>query len=174
MNDTEQQINAVCNQIKTLLLLKNKAYGDSALEPVRIFSKNSSIDGLLVRIDDKLSRIKNMGVSSASEDTLMDLVGYAVLATMFSYSMFDLPLLHDWQPPHPAGYVTYKAPPTPAHHKPKVSTRKIEDLPYEPRVQIRAQDVVQYGDVVRIRGQEQADGSHVTYTVLWGTIERNT
>jgi hypothetical protein len=79
MNDTEQQINAVCNQIKTLLLLKNKAYGDSALEPVRIFSKNSSIDGLLVRIDDKLSRIKNMGVSSASEDTLMDLIGYLVL-----------------------------------------------------------------------------------------------
>jgi hypothetical protein len=79
MNDTEQQINAVCNQIKTLLLLKNKAYGDSALEPVRIFSKNSSIDGLLVRIDDKLSRIKNMGVSSASEDTLMDLIGYLIL-----------------------------------------------------------------------------------------------
>ena len=79
MNDTEQQINAVCNQIKTLLLLKNKAYGDSALEPVRIFSKNSPVDGLLVRIDDKLSRIKNMGVSSASEDTLMDLIGYLVL-----------------------------------------------------------------------------------------------
>jgi len=79
MNDTEQQINAVCNQIKTLLLLKNKAYGDSALEPVRIFSKNSSIDGLLVRIDDNLSRIKNTGVSSASEDTLMDLIGYLVL-----------------------------------------------------------------------------------------------
>jgi len=79
MNDTEQQINAVCNQIKTLLILKNNAYGDSALEPVRIFSKNSSVDGLLVRIDDKLSRIKNMGVSSASEDTLMDLIGYLVL-----------------------------------------------------------------------------------------------
>ncbi len=79
MNDTEQQINAVCNQIKTLLLLKNKAYGDSALEPVRIFSKSNPVDGLLVRIDDKLSRIKNMGVSSASEDTLMDLIGYLVL-----------------------------------------------------------------------------------------------
>ena len=79
MTDTEQQINSVCNQIKTLLILKNKAYGDSALEPVRIFSKSSSIDGLLVRIDDKLSRIKNMGISSASEDTLMDLIGYLIL-----------------------------------------------------------------------------------------------
>jgi hypothetical protein len=80
MNDTEQQIANVCNQIKSLLLLKNKAYGDSALEPVRIFSKNDSLDGLLVRIDDKLSRIKNIGVSSNdTEDTLMDLIGYLVL-----------------------------------------------------------------------------------------------
>lgn len=79
MNNTEQQIANVCNQIKALLLLKNKAYGNSALEPVRIFSKNDSIDGLLVRIDDKLSRIKNTGVTSATEDTLMDLIGYLVL-----------------------------------------------------------------------------------------------
>lgn len=79
MNNTEQQIANVCNQIKALLLLKNKAYGNSALEPVRIFSKNDSIDGLLVRIDDKLSRIKNTGVTSETEDTLMDLIGYLVL-----------------------------------------------------------------------------------------------
>ena len=80
MKDREQQITDVCNKIKALLLLKNKAYGDSALDPVRIFSKNDSLDGLLVRIDDKLSRIKNVGVSSnATEDTLMDLIGYLVL-----------------------------------------------------------------------------------------------
>jgi hypothetical protein len=79
MTDTEQQIANVCNQIKSLLLLKNKAYGESALDPVRIFSKNDSIDGLLVRIDDKLSRIKNTGITSATEDTLMDLIGYLVL-----------------------------------------------------------------------------------------------
>ena len=69
----------MCSSDLTLLILKNKAYGDSALEPVRIFSKSSSVDGLLVRIDDKLSRIKNMGISSASEDTLMDLIGYLIL-----------------------------------------------------------------------------------------------
>jgi len=80
MNDREQQITDVCNKIKALLLLKNKAYGDSALDPIRIFSKNDSLDGLLVRIDDKLSRIKNVGVASnATEDTLMDLIGYLVL-----------------------------------------------------------------------------------------------
>ena len=61
------------------MLLKNEAYGDSALNPVRIFSKNDSVEGLLVRIDDKLSRIKNVGITSATEDTLMDLIGYLVL-----------------------------------------------------------------------------------------------
>jgi len=80
MKDRQQQIADVCNKIKALLLLKNKAYGDSALNPVRIFSKNDSLEGLLVRIDDKLSRIKNVGVASnATEDTLMDLIGYLVL-----------------------------------------------------------------------------------------------
>jgi len=79
MNDREQQIADVCNKIKSLLLLKNKAYGDSALTPLRVFSKGDTVDGLLVRIDDKLSRIKNAGFRSASEDTLMDLIGYLVL-----------------------------------------------------------------------------------------------
>ena len=79
MSNREQQIADVCNKIKALLLLKNKAYGDSALDPIRIFSKNDSVEGLLVRIDDKLSRIKNVGITSATEDTLMDLIGYLVL-----------------------------------------------------------------------------------------------
>lgn len=79
MSNREEQIAEVCNKIKSLLLLKNKAYGDSALSPVRVFSKNDPIDGLLVRIDDKLSRIKNVGITSATEDTLMDLIGYLVL-----------------------------------------------------------------------------------------------
>ena len=79
MKDREQQIADVCNKIRELLLLKNNAYGDSALDPVRIFSKNDSVEGLLVRIDDKLSRIKNSGIRSANEDTLMDLIGYLVL-----------------------------------------------------------------------------------------------
>lgn len=79
MNNREQQIADVCNKIKALLLLKNKAYGDSALDPTRIFSKSDSVEGLLVRIDDKLSRIKNVGIRAATEDTLMDLIGYLVL-----------------------------------------------------------------------------------------------
>ena len=65
--------------MKELLLSKNKKYGDSALEPVRVFSQDHQIAQLKVRIDDKLSRIRNTGTISADEDTLMDLMGYLVL-----------------------------------------------------------------------------------------------
>jgi len=51
------QIAETVDGIKQMLLQKNEAYGDSALTPVRIFSKASPIEQLLVRIDDKLSRI---------------------------------------------------------------------------------------------------------------------
>jgi len=39
MTKTQEEISAVCNDIKELLLYKNKQYGDSALNPSRIFSK---------------------------------------------------------------------------------------------------------------------------------------
>lgn len=73
-------INEVCDSVKTLLLEKNRRYGDSALSPVRIFSKANSVEQLLVRIDDKLSRIqKGAGLLAADEDVLQDLIGYLVL-----------------------------------------------------------------------------------------------
>ena len=40
-----------------LLLAKNDAYGNSALDPVRIFSRADPIEQLNVRLDDKLSRL---------------------------------------------------------------------------------------------------------------------
>jgi len=74
------EIAAVCDDIKELLLEKNAKYGNSALNPVRIFSSDSSISQLLVRIDDKLSRIKRgAGLIAADEDVINDLIGYLVL-----------------------------------------------------------------------------------------------
>lgn len=73
-------IAAVCDDIKNLLLEKNAKYGNSALDPVRIFSKESPVDQLLVRIDDKLSRIKRgAGLLASDEDVINDLIGYLVL-----------------------------------------------------------------------------------------------
>lgn len=62
-----------------MLQEKNDAYGNSALEPINIFSKGDAGDSLRARIDDKLARIKNRGVNDETEDTLFDLCGYLVL-----------------------------------------------------------------------------------------------
>lgn len=69
-----------CDGIKKLLLEKNAKYGNSAVQPKRIFSKQNSIEQIKVRIDDKLSRIQNMGLDDFSdEDTVKDLIGYLIL-----------------------------------------------------------------------------------------------
>lgn len=78
--DTQTHIAMICEDIKELLIDKNKKYGDSALNPVRIFSKASTIEQLLVRIDDKLSRLKSgAGLLANDEDVVSDLIGYLVL-----------------------------------------------------------------------------------------------
>jgi hypothetical protein len=71
------KITAKCDAIKAMLLQKNAAYGNSALEPVRIFSKANTVEQLLVRIDDKLSRV--MKGKAAGEDVISDLIGYFIL-----------------------------------------------------------------------------------------------
>jgi len=73
-----------CDAIKSLLLRKNKEYGNSALSPRRIFSQSDTKEQIRVRIDDKLSRIAHTSeVGDASntitEDTVQDLIGYLIL-----------------------------------------------------------------------------------------------
>lgn len=79
MNNTQQRIVEVCNSVRKLLLEKNRKYGDSALNPSRIFAKSDAVEQIKVRIDDKLSRISTSGTSDVDEDTLQDLIGYLVL-----------------------------------------------------------------------------------------------
>jgi hypothetical protein len=67
-----------CTRIAAMLVEKNIAYGNSALNPIQIFAKIDPGDQLDVRIDDKLNRIKNGSAFPGDNDTL-DLVGYLVL-----------------------------------------------------------------------------------------------
>ena len=67
-----------CVEVANLLLKKNIAYGNSALNPIQIFAKIPPGDQIDVRIDDKLNRIKN-GSSYAGDNDILDLVGYLVL-----------------------------------------------------------------------------------------------
>lgn len=78
MNNTQQKIIEVCERIKNLLLEKNRKYGNSALNPVRVFSKADTVEQIKVRMDDKLSRIRNEQ-GDEDEDVYMDLAGYLVL-----------------------------------------------------------------------------------------------
>ncbi len=78
--DTSEQITQVCEEVKNLLLDKNKKYGDSALNPVRVFSKASPVEQILVRIDDKISRLnRGAGLREVQEDVIMDLIEYMIL-----------------------------------------------------------------------------------------------
>jgi hypothetical protein len=78
--DVPALIAAECDAVRDLLLSKNAKYGNSALEPARIFSKASPVEQILVRIDDKLSRIRTTGVGAQTdEDTVQDLIGYLIL-----------------------------------------------------------------------------------------------
>jgi len=73
------QVVVVLDEIRDLLIAKNLKYGNSALEPLGVFSQLSAKDGLLVRIDDKLKRIKNGSLERDDEDVINDLIGYLVL-----------------------------------------------------------------------------------------------
>lgn len=79
MLEFSAQVSDVLLEIKDLLIAKNKKYGNSALEPLGVFSQLSAKMGLLVRIDDKLKRIKNGSLDHDDEDVINDLIGYLVL-----------------------------------------------------------------------------------------------
>lgn len=78
--DTQTHIAMVCDDIKNLLIEKNQKYGDSALNPARVFSQASPVEQILVRIDDKINRIsQGAGLIANDEDVISDLIGYLVL-----------------------------------------------------------------------------------------------
>lgn len=71
------EVRNILDEIAIMLIEKNRAYGNSALAPVRVFSRASTVEQILVRIDDKLSRLARG--SAAGEDVEKDLLGYLVL-----------------------------------------------------------------------------------------------
>jgi hypothetical protein len=79
MQNFAQEVSTYLLEIRELLVSKNLKYGNSALEPLGVFSQLSAKEGLLVRIDDKLKRIKNGSLQKDDEDVINDLIGYLVL-----------------------------------------------------------------------------------------------
>tara|TARA_R100001594_G_C3969650_1_gene247492 strand:+ start:9 stop:527 length:519 start_codon:yes stop_codon:yes gene_type:complete len=73
------KVDIVVKEITDLLKQKNIDYGNTGLNPPKIFSKLEATEALCARIDDKLSRIKNKGINDKTEDTVSDLIGYLIL-----------------------------------------------------------------------------------------------
>ena len=78
LSDTQKKISEICDEVKNILLEKNRKYGDSAINPKRVFSTASPIEQINVRLDDKLSRILS-AQDDDTEDTELDLIGYLIL-----------------------------------------------------------------------------------------------
>ena len=75
----EKEIREECMLLADFLVEKNRAYGNSASEPCRIFAKR--VDPLAqidCRIDDKLSRLMK-GTEYAGDNDVKDLTGYLIL-----------------------------------------------------------------------------------------------
>jgi hypothetical protein len=78
--DTQEQIKNTMNELRDFLIQKNEQYGDSVMQPIRIFSKVDTDAGLRIRIDDKLNRLMQGNDSMESdEDVVKDLIGYLTL-----------------------------------------------------------------------------------------------
>lgn len=65
------------DHVKETLRRKNAEYGNSAFEPVRIFSRADAAEQLRVRLDDKLSRVVRGG--AVDLELLTDIAGYVAL-----------------------------------------------------------------------------------------------
>jgi len=94
-----EEVSSILDDIRDMLVSKNEKYGNSALEPIGVFSKLSPEEGLLIRIDDKLKRIKNGSLDKDDEDVVNDLIGYLVLLKIHAnreQSFDELDGSHKW------------------------------------------------------------------------------
>jgi hypothetical protein len=89
-SDVRRLIKEECRSIEKLLLTKNKDYGNSALEPLSVFSSLTPIEALKARIDDKIRRVQNITKMMAKKPSSKvhheslsqseaDLIGYLIL-----------------------------------------------------------------------------------------------
>ena len=76
--DFRTELLAVTTGIVDMLVEKNRKYGNSALSPIRVFSRADTLEQLRVRMDDKLSRLRTLPPDE-DEDVIQDLLGYLVL-----------------------------------------------------------------------------------------------
>lgn len=76
---TQQKIHEIMGAMKDLLLYKNQKYGDSAINPKKIFYKGDSTNSILIRLDDKLGRVMSNTEEKPRINDVCDIIGYCTL-----------------------------------------------------------------------------------------------
>lgn len=76
---TQQKIKDILEGMKDLLLYKNQKYGDSAINPKKIFYKGDSTNSILIRLDDKIGRVMSNTEEKPRVNDVADIIGYCTL-----------------------------------------------------------------------------------------------
>lgn len=74
----KKDLDKVLLEVRTMLVEKNRKYGDSVLTPKRVFSRASLTEQVRVRMDDKVSRLMS-AQGDDEEDAMKDLLGYLII-----------------------------------------------------------------------------------------------
>lgn len=85
INEYKNIFDKTLSNLADLLKYKNEKYGNSALEPLEIFSNKCKVG---TRLDDKLARVKNS--NELKKNDIADLIGYLTLICVENnWSNFD-------------------------------------------------------------------------------------
>lgn len=79
MSPTQIKIREITDAMKDLLLYKNQKYGDSAINPKKVFYKGDSTNSILIRLDDKLGRVMSNTEDRPRVNDVCDIIGYCTL-----------------------------------------------------------------------------------------------
>ena len=85
----DKEIDHIMNQIKKLMIQKNKTYGDNNIIEM-------GEQGVMFRLSDKMIRLKNIVMNKVKtpedetlEDTYLDIAGYAIIGLMLKRNKFQ-------------------------------------------------------------------------------------
>ena len=79
LTPTQRKINEILEAMTDLLLYKNQKYGDSAINPKKIFYKGDSTNSILIRLDDKIGRVMSNTEEKPRVNDVADIIGYCTL-----------------------------------------------------------------------------------------------
>lgn len=76
---TQQKIKDILSGMTDFLLYKNSKYGDSAINPKKIFYKGDSTNSICIRLDDKIGRVMSNPEEKPRVNDVADIIGYSTL-----------------------------------------------------------------------------------------------